>query len=77
MRAQPDGGVIVAVLGSRALTEAINTSPLAVVLGCVTVSVEPKVVALLTPPAGGMALKALPAPETARPRIKANPRKPM
>jgi hypothetical protein len=73
---QPSGAVIEAVAGSRASTEAISTSPPAVVAGRFSVRLVPNVLAVVTAPPEGKALRAGAAPETAMPRTRANPRKP-
>jgi hypothetical protein len=76
IRFQPAGGVIDAVLGRRASTEAMSTSPPVVVAGRVSVRLVPNELAVVTAPPEGRALRAGAAPETAMPRTSANPRNP-
>jgi hypothetical protein len=74
IRLQPLGAVIETFPERRAWTDATSTSPLAVVAGRGTVSVDPNVVAVTTPPPDGRALSARPDPEMATPRTSASTR---
>jgi hypothetical protein len=71
---QPVGAEIGAEPGKRAYTEAISTSPEAVVAGRETASVEPYVAAVVTAPPVGIALRPGPAPAITVPITSASPR---